>query len=397
MVRPVAIVGGGPAGASAAIALARSGVDVLLFERERGAPERFCGEFLSPDGVGSLDALGILSELLVERPAVLSRWRVASSRGSIGGALPAPALGFSRARLDVFLRAAARAAGAEVREGVRVASLESTRADFVLRGADGEAPLEERARHVVGALGRASRIPGLTARGAPRAGADYVGMKAHFSGDVDADSVSLFPLEEAYVGVAPIEGGAVNVCFLARRRAFDRRGRDPEELLEVGARRNAAFAEIWKRLTRVSERYLATAGMTFANRAPVSESGALLCGDAAAFAAPLLGEGMAVALESGRLAARGIENAFASPAQAARVYAREWRRAFGPRLRAGEWLQELLLSENGASIALEWLRYFPAVSKALVRRTRSAKLVARSRRVLGVAAVPRREAFGASR
>jgi flavin-dependent dehydrogenase len=395
MAAGVAIVGGGPAGASAAIALARGGLDVVVFERERGEPDRFCGEFLSPDGVGSLDALGVLSDVLAERPAVLSRWRVSSSRGSIEGVLPAPALGLSRARFDSLLRRVARTAGAEVREGVRVAAVESARSGFVIRGVSGEATFEADARHVVGALGRAGRVPGLSS-GSVRVGTDYIGMKAHFSGRVDADSVSLFPLGGAYVGVAPVEKDTVNVCFLARRGAFDRAGRDPQELLERGARKNAAFAEVWKSLERVSERYLATAGMTFAGRIPVAESGALLCGDAAAFAAPFLGEGMAIALESGRLAARRIEKAFEAPSRAGEQYAREWRRAFAPRLRAGEWLQGLLLSEHGASAVLECLRRFPAVSRAIVRRTRSADLVARSRRNLGVGVGVAREAFGDS-
>jgi 2-polyprenyl-6-methoxyphenol hydroxylase-like FAD-dependent oxidoreductase len=55
----VAIVGAGPAGASAAIAFANQGARVTLIEGYPGAASRFAGEWIHPPGVRTLRALGV--------------------------------------------------------------------------------------------------------------------------------------------------------------------------------------------------------------------------------------------------------------------------------------------------------------------------------------------------
>ena len=44
----VAIVGAGPAGSSAAIALARRGYDVVLIDKQQFPREKLCGDFVNP-------------------------------------------------------------------------------------------------------------------------------------------------------------------------------------------------------------------------------------------------------------------------------------------------------------------------------------------------------------
>src|SRR6478735_12073920 len=55
----VIVVGAGPAGATAATYLARSGVDVLLLEKSTFPREKVCGDGLTPRGVKQVLALGI--------------------------------------------------------------------------------------------------------------------------------------------------------------------------------------------------------------------------------------------------------------------------------------------------------------------------------------------------
>src|SRR5688500_703104 len=54
------IVGGGPAGASAAIDLASAGARVLVAERESFPREKLCGEFISPECLAHFGRLGVL-------------------------------------------------------------------------------------------------------------------------------------------------------------------------------------------------------------------------------------------------------------------------------------------------------------------------------------------------
>jgi flavin-dependent dehydrogenase len=61
------IVGGGPAGSSAAIHLAARGAHVLLAERERFPRAKLCGEFISPECLGHFERLGVLGGMAEQK------------------------------------------------------------------------------------------------------------------------------------------------------------------------------------------------------------------------------------------------------------------------------------------------------------------------------------------
>ena len=72
----VLIVGGGPAGSSLAVALARRGVDVLLADRARFPRPKPCAEYLSPEASRVLEAMGALARVERSGAAALSGVRV---------------------------------------------------------------------------------------------------------------------------------------------------------------------------------------------------------------------------------------------------------------------------------------------------------------------------------
>ncbi|MGH7729491.1 MAG: FAD-dependent oxidoreductase, partial [Vulcanimicrobiaceae bacterium] len=55
----VLVVGGGPAGSSAALALARAGIATLLIERAQHPRRKVCGEYLGLGALAELDRLGL--------------------------------------------------------------------------------------------------------------------------------------------------------------------------------------------------------------------------------------------------------------------------------------------------------------------------------------------------
>lgn len=59
----ILVVGGGPAGSSAACRLARAGLDVLIVEKKRFPREKTCGDGLTPRSVRALIDLGMAEEL----------------------------------------------------------------------------------------------------------------------------------------------------------------------------------------------------------------------------------------------------------------------------------------------------------------------------------------------
>src|SRR5204863_9496966 len=64
----VAVVGGGPAGAAAAITLARAGRDVVLIDKARFPRDKCCGDGLTTGALRRLQALGL-------RPDSVPSWQ----------------------------------------------------------------------------------------------------------------------------------------------------------------------------------------------------------------------------------------------------------------------------------------------------------------------------------
>jgi geranylgeranyl reductase family protein len=159
----VIVVGGGPAGALAALALARRGVDVLVLDKKRFPRDKPCGGGIRhgvyrrfPDLADHLRATVAIHEI--------RRVQMESPSGhSVGAAGEAPLyLTLRRTELDAALLDRARSEGARVVEAARATDVERAAAGVVVRCVDGRAYA---ARLVVGADGVNSvvaRAAGLT-------------------------------------------------------------------------------------------------------------------------------------------------------------------------------------------------------------------------------------------
>src|SRR2546421_932043 len=123
------IVGGGPAGASAAIHLAMRGARVLLAEQKKFPREKLCGEFISPECSLHFERLGVIDRMLAASPARLNE-TVFYARTGKSVCVPSAwfgangsALGLSRAEMDERLLRRAGEAGVTVLENAQVVDL----------------------------------------------------------------------------------------------------------------------------------------------------------------------------------------------------------------------------------------------------------------------------------
>jgi flavin-dependent dehydrogenase len=354
----VIIVGGGPAGASAAIRLARRGIDVCVLDRARFPRAKPCGEFLSPGATPILEELGVREAVEAAGALRLERVRIDAHGSVVELEFPenegAPPWGYSLSRitLDAILLEAARAAGARVLEETRVdeVRLEPGRGIVEARGPDGE-PVAIGASLVIGAGGRncpVARALKLQRRDR-RARFDLL---AHWSGRPEENDDTPASREreglacelrvrgDRYVALAPIEGGRWNVNCVVPRSAL-RAETDPDAL--------------YRRVTAVRETPSASpdeavvaSDVTAIRTARASADRALLVGDAALFLDPFTGQGIYLALRSAALAEAVIPEALAHGAGRERLapYEAGRRAEFAARRRISRALQAVLFRDG---------------------------------------------------
>ena len=105
------ILGAGPAGCAAAIALARAGASPLLLDRDRTPGDALCGGFLSWRTLAQLESLGLDHDRLGGQ--TVDRLRLFAHGSMVQAPLPARAMGLSRRALDTAMRDHAIALGTQ--------------------------------------------------------------------------------------------------------------------------------------------------------------------------------------------------------------------------------------------------------------------------------------------
>jgi flavin-dependent dehydrogenase len=311
----VAVVGAGPAGSAVATYLVREGWRVALVDRSVFPREKPCAEALSPAVEPLLAELGALESILADHPARLRGFRVYAPNGHFfqgdfaathdahGKSIFETGLVVARLRLDASLLDAAKRAGAEVREGWRLATLAREGDRWRLRSITGD---ELRARLLIAADGVHSTVAQrlkLHQTGRLR----KVALVAHIRGITGLDNYGeMHVANRRYVGLAPLEapevGTLCNVAMVvdeARERA-KLAGRPQPFLLEA----LHTFPRLRGRLERmeVVRKTIAISRIHVVARRIVGD-GLLLVGDAAGYYDPFTGEGIYGALASAKLAA----------------------------------------------------------------------------------------------
>lgn len=318
------VIGAGPAGAAAAIGLARGGAQVLLLERARETGDALCGGFLSWRSLARLEMLGIAPETLGGQ-AVRSV-RLFAGRYRSTTALPGLAMGVSRHRLDSALQSAAVAAGAALERGVHATAIESG-AVRTQGGATLSAP----------SLFLAAGKHGF--RGFPREPAAWqrldpvIGLRLRMphSPALDrliGDAVELHLFDRGYAGVVRQEDGSANLCLAVHKSRLDTAGGQPAALLRA---LGDAHPMLGERLAHADwgRPVDAIGHIPYGWRAQGTAPGLFRLGDQAGVIPSLAGEGMGLALASaGAAVAAWRHRGAAAAPDFQRRFAAQMRRPF---------------------------------------------------------------------
>lgn len=371
----VVVAGAGPAGIAAAVALARRRPDlaergrIICFDKARFPREKPCGGGLTGHAHAALTALG----LSVRVAAVSCDWgRIVYGGVSRSVRLERPVDIVRREEFDADLVTQARVSGVVVNEGEGIVSHQVDESRGVV-GVTTSRGRRLKARVLVAADGAGSRIRRQVLTG------DHCGPSSplrlfkheipaprHFPAEMVYDFSPMDDGLRGYVWLFPVHGGRLN----------------------VGAMHTPSRRLGGVHVVRILERTLARHGVSlplhargwpawpYAPGGRLSRAHVLLVGDAAGIDA-LTGEGIAVGLEHGLIAAASIHHALGTDDFSFSDYAQAVRRAtVGRELALDGRLAGKLYSREGFRFWLSLVMFDDRVRDLYAARVCGSKVLA---------------------
>ncbi len=374
------IIGAGPAGASAALMLARAGRAVAIVEKSSFPRRKVCGEFISATSLPLLRELGVLDDFLARAGPEVRRVGLFAKDLALSAPMPQPSNAVSgwgralgREHLDLLLLEAAARAGAQVWQPWKAAALHRDGSEAICTIVAGRMTRELRAHVAIAAHGswESGMLPTQVADG--HTSSDLLAFKAHFrDSDLPDDLMPLLAFPGGYGGMVCTDHGRVTLsCCIRRdelRRMRPNYSRAAEAVL-AHIQRHCDGARHALRRASVERAWL-SAGPIRPGIRNCHIGGIFLVGNCAGEAHPIVAEGISMAMQSAALLCRRIlarqdkVETVRDMTEIGDDYATEWSRAFALRIRAAALFANTAMSPMAAGLMRPILKPFPAILSA---------------------------------
>jgi flavin-dependent dehydrogenase len=360
----IIIIGGGLGGLIAAHQLAKNGREVLLIEKKSYPFHRVCGEYISNEVKDFL----ITEDLFPKEigPSDINKFQLSSIKGNVANMpLDLGGFGISRYAFDLFLYQKASAAGVTfmLQTQVEEVGFEPKENRFFLKLNKGNSLS---ANHVIGAFGKRSKVDKAMARPFMHQRSPFIGVKYHVKTDFDPNTVALHNFEGGYCGLNQVEKGIFNLCYLGSKEQLRHYGSIPEMEKEV-LHKNPHLSQIFQNSEFLFDKPEVINEINFSPKQPV-EDHILMVGDAAGLITPLCGNGMAIAIHTGKLAAEAIL-LNKERIQIESQYRSQWDRIFKTRLWIGRKVQWLFGSKAVSEFSVGLIKNSTFLAKEIMKRT----------------------------
>jgi flavin-dependent dehydrogenase len=336
----VAIIGGGPAGSTAASYLVGAGLSVILFESET-FPREHVGESLIPATTPVFHDIGVMDKIeeagfpkkygaawtTAESQHIANSnftklhndWRAAEimfSERDQPGVDRDYTFHVDRGKFDSILLKHAESRGAKVLNGVRVLKVDFDDPELVtLTTRIGPRQVDYTARMVVDASGRQTMLGRQLKVKVPDPVFNQYAIHAWFEGldrnalaskpdEADYIFIHYLPIKDSWVWQIPITDTITSVGVVSQKKRFVEAGSDREAFFWdfIGSR-----PELYKELQKCNQtRPLKTEGDYSYSMKEICGDRFILIGDAARFVDPIFSSGVSVAVNSARIASHDI-------------------------------------------------------------------------------------------
>src|SRR5271167_3344911 len=255
----VAVIGGGPAGSTAAALLARRGYKVIALEKARH-PRFHIGESLLPMNLPLFERLGVLDKVRAlgvfkagaDFEADNERGYNTFAFARAIGSSPPHAYQVWRQDFDRMLYQHARDCGADAREGHEVTAVEQSgpRESRLDVRTDDARSYRIQARYVVDASGRDTFLSARKKLRRKNREHQSAAIFGHFRGAIhregeDAGNISIYRFEHGWMWMIPLPDDVMSVGAVCRPEYLkQRKGRTVEYLLDT-LKQNPA---LWQRM-----------------------------------------------------------------------------------------------------------------------------------------------------
>lgn len=370
----IIIVGAGLAGLTAAIHLSQKGKNVLVIEKKAYPRHKVCGEYLSNEVLPYFNSLNINLEKDLKPVKINNLLYSTQNAKSIETPLNLGGLGLSRYTLDQYLFNKAEESGAETMlDSVENISFKDD--EFNLTLSSGK---ELTANIVLGAFGKRSNLDKSLKRDFIQEKSSWLAVKGHYEfPDFPENLVALHNFKGGYCGLSKTETGAVNACYMVSYKSF-KKYKNTEDFKEKVLLQNAYLKGFFKNAKPLFEKEFSIAQISFQEKSSIKNH-ILMLGDAAGLIHPLCGNGMAMAIHSGKIASEAILNNLKGKnidrKNLENEYRENWNANFRKRLKTGRMLQTILINPILASTSQNLVKKFPYLLGKIISKTHGKPII----------------------
>jgi len=371
----IAIIGGGPAGASAAMLLSGRGYSVALVEKKTFPREVLCGEFISREVTEFLKSNLLFNDFLNLGANPIKSFRLIGSNGeNVFSPLNFLAYGIRRSKFDSLLLMKAREKGTEIFQPAEVIDLKIEGDRHLIKVKlvpDNEFTID--AKIIIAAYGKQSILDKQTGRGFHSVKSGLNGIKYHIDKSMfnsfNPEEIILFNGRDIYLGLNGVDENKVTLCYLEKRNPLHQL---PKERLLSLRTENRQFAKMLKDdfFNYIEKLPVYGTGNIYFGRRDIVRDGIFYIGDSAGVIAPLVGDGIGMAIQSAMTLSNILLRNNLEMGISAIEYKEGWKKLFLRRIYIARFIQKSMLNSSFRKTGIKIISAIPGALPMIINYTR---------------------------